>query len=264
MYKGIPEKYEAIDAHNHVRGKNGKLDVADAEARLEAADKLGIKKLAVSVPLSTPCPSPEECRKANDIVFEAMKLSKRFIGFCFVNPGYAKETLDELKRCITDGGMAGVKLYHQYTICDPAQTPLLEKAAELKCPVLMHAGKVMDKATSSRQPNLSSAEHFMKAAERFPETIFIQGHIGGGGDWEWNLRKLEESPKNIFIDISGSVIDMDIVKKTISVMGNDRVLFATDGIFEEGVGKTLDASLSDEQMKKLFHDNFANILKMGA
>jgi predicted TIM-barrel fold metal-dependent hydrolase len=57
---------------------------------------------------------------------------------------------------------------------------------------------------------------------------------------------------------------MDIVKKTLSVMGNDRVLFATDGIFEEGVGKTLDASLSDEQMKKLFHDNFANILKMGA
>lgn len=262
MIKRILDGYNATDAHNHVHVRNGKLDIADTENLLDAASKLGIDKICVSVPLATPCPTPEECRKCNDIVFEAMKFSDRFIGFCFVNPGYAKECLDELERCVVDGGMAGAKLYHQYFICDPALSPLLEKAAELKFPVLMHAGKVMDSQTKSAQPKLSNTEHFIKAAKIFPETIFIQGHIGGGGDWEWNLRMHEGSPKNIFIDTSGSVIDTSMIRKTVAALGEDRVLFATDMSFEEGVGKVLDAGLSDSQMRKIFHGNFAKILKM--
>ena len=262
MSGAIPKKYKAIDAHNHVQHKNWKLNVEDSEVLLGAADRLGIDRLCVSVPLSTPCPTPDECRKANDVVFEAMKMSKRFIGFCFVNPGYAREALDEVKRCIADGGMAGLKLYHQYFMCDPALTPVLENAAELKYPVLMHAGKVMDSASKAGQPRLSNAEHFVKAAKMFPETTFIQGHIGGGGDWEWNLRMLEESPGNIYIDTSGSIIDHDMVKKTVNTLGEDRVMFATDMSFEEGVGKVLDAGLSDSQMKKVFHENIVRILNV--
>jgi hypothetical protein len=41
----------------------------------------------------------------------------------------------------------------------------------------------------------------------FPDTTLIQAHIGGGGDWEWNLRVLETCPTNVYIDTSGSVID---------------------------------------------------------
>ncbi|MDD5727640.1 MAG: amidohydrolase family protein [Victivallales bacterium] len=256
----IPDAYEAIDAHNHVWAKDGKLNVEDAQNLLEAATDLGIGRICVSVPLLTPCPAPEEFRKCNNIVFEAMRRSDRFIGFCFVNPGYVRETLEEIKRCIIDGGMAGVKLYHQYSICDPVLIPLLEKAAEFKFPVLMHAGKVMDATTRETQPRLSNAEHFIKAAERFPDTTFIQAHIGGGGDWEWNLRMLEDSPENIYLDTGGSVIDAGMVKKTVAVLGDDRVLFATDMSFEEGVGKILDAGLSETQMRKICHDNIAEIL----
>ncbi|MFA6714076.1 MAG: amidohydrolase family protein [Victivallaceae bacterium] len=252
--------YQIIDAHNHVWSKDGKLNIEDMENLLEAAERVGINRLCVSTPLNTPCPKPDEFRKCNDIVFEAMKKTDKFIGFCFVNPGYVRETLDEIQRCVVDGGMAGVKLYHHYFICDPALTPLLEKAAELKIPVLMHAGKVMDTATRLAQPRLSNAEHFIKAAKMFPETIFIQGHIGGGGDWEWNLRMLEDSPANIYLDTSGSVIDGGIVRKTVAALGEDRVLFATDMAFEEGVGKILDAGLSETQMRKIFHDNISGIL----
>ncbi|MFA6292430.1 MAG: amidohydrolase family protein [Victivallales bacterium] len=260
MFKGVPKSYKAIDAHNHVQAKNGKLNIEDSEKLLEAAVGLGIDKICVSVPLLTPCPTPDECRKCNDVVFEAMKRSDKFIGFCFVNPGYVRETLDEIERCIVDGGMTGVKLYHQYYICDPVQSPLLEKAAELGIPVLMHAGRVMDACSKASQPKLSGGEHFVKAAKMFPETIFIQGHIGGGGDWEWNLRMLEESPENIHIDTGGSVIDSSMIRKTVDTLGEDRVLFATDMSFEEGVGKILDAGLTDVQMKKIFHDNFTGII----
>jgi hypothetical protein len=126
-------------------------------------------------------------RRVNDVVFEAMAMSPRFLGFCFLNPGYARESLEEIQRCVVDGGMLGIKLYHQYFICDPAQRPVMDRAAELQVPVLMHAGKCTDSVTRASQPRLSNASHFAKAAQMFPETIFIQGHIGGGGGRYPNL-----------------------------------------------------------------------------
>ena len=263
----IWRKARRIDAHNHVydtgpasfASPGGKLDRENAQRALAKADQLDIDVLCVSHPLTTESPTPEEVRRANDIVLEAMAFSPRFLGFCFVNPGYAKESLDEIERCLVDGGMVGIKLYHQYVICDPALRPVMDRAAALAVPVLMHAGKVMDSVTRARQPRLSHAAHFVKAAAMFPETMLIQGHIGGGGDWEWNLRVLETRP-NTYIDISGSVIDTGIVDKTVAALGVDRVLFATDCSYEEGVGKLLEADLSAADRAKVFAGNLKTIL----
>lgn len=257
-----------IDVHNHVWDVNrsnggpwrGELDLRHAERLLDKGDKLGIDYYCVSAPLTTDAPTPDEVRRANDVVLQAMALSERFVGFCFVNPGYAREALQEIARCIVDGGMVGVKLYHQYLVSDPAQRPVMERAAELGVPVLMHAGKVMDRASRARQPRLSNAAHFATAAKLFPDTTLIQAHIGGGGDWEWNLRVLETCPPNVWIDTSGSVIDRGIVDRTVATMGVDRVLFATDGSLEEGVGKVLEADLTPEERAQIFCGNARRLL----
>lgn len=256
----IPRRFRAIDAHNHVRELDGSLDRANAEEVLSAADRLGIERLCVSRPLTTPVPAPEEFRAANDIVLEAMKMSRRFIGFCFVNPGHAREALEEVRRCVLDAGMAGVKLYHQYFISDPALAPLLEHAARERYPVLAHAGYLTDPAARAGQPRLSHAGHFVEAARRFPETVFIQGHIAGGGDWEWNLRALEERPPNLYLDTGGSVADSGIIRRTVSTMGERRVLFATDMSFEESVGRVFEAGLGESRLKRVFRDNLLEIL----
>jgi len=255
-------KYKPVDFHNHVRAEEGKLNREEARWLLDAADILGIDKVCVSLPLTTDSPTPAEFRACNDVVFEAMAFSDRFLGFCFVNPGYADESLAEMERCIVRGGMVGLKLYHQYLICDPALRPIMAYAATLGIPVLMHAGKVMDSVSLRQQPRLSHAGHFLKAVEMFPETTLVQGHIGGGGDWEWNLRTLEalKPSAKYYLDTSGSVIDAGIVHKTVATLGEDRVLFATDMSFEEGVGKILDAGLSDGQLQKVFSGNFHRIL----
>ena len=256
-----------IDIHNHVRSAGpgadtycAELDVRRADELLARCDKLDIDRICVSTPRGGDAPTPEEVRSANDVVLAAMARSERFIGFCFLNPGYARESLEEMERCIVDGGMMGVKLYHQYVVCDPAQTPVMARAAELRVPVLMHAGKLMDAPTRARQPRISDAGHFVKAAAMFPDTTLIQGHIGGGGDWEWNLRMLEEAPPNVHIDTSGSVIDAGIVDRTVAAMGVDRVLFATDGSLEEGVGKVLDANLSEDESSRVFGGNAQALL----
>ena len=263
MQTRIPEPINCIDIHNHVSaGKEGHLDRPRAEALLEGAARLGIQRLCVSLPLTAEQPTPEEVRRANDVVLEAMAANERFIGFCFVNPGYAREAVAEIERCVVCGGMRGIKMYHQYLVCDPAQTTVMERAAELGVPVLMHAGKVMDTVTRRLQPRLSHAEHFVRAAALFPRTTLIQGHIGGGGDWEWNLRHLERRP-GVYLDISGSVVDAGIVARTVAALGVEHVLFATDGALEEGVGKTLAAGLSDEDLFHVCQGNAERLLGLG-
>jgi len=258
-----------IDAHFHVGDADpgaglsrpsGKLDREQAERSLQQAEKLGIDVLCTSFPLTSESPTPEEVRLANNVTLEAMAMSERFQGFCFLNPGYARESLAEVERCIVDGGMVGIKLYHQYRISDPSLTPVMERAAELRVPVLMHAGKGRDTETQTQQPRLSDASHFVRAAAMFPDTILIEAHIGGGGDWEWCLRHLEQRPPNLYVDSSGTVVDAGIVNKTIAAIGLEHVLFATDMSMEEGVGKVLDADLTEEQRERIFAGNMKGIL----
>jgi len=258
-----------IDAHNHVhdaqaagfRDATGRLDREHAHQVLARAQALDIDAVCVSHPLTGDCPDPDQVRRANDVVFAAMDLSDRFLGFCYLNPGYARESVAEIDRCVVQGGMAGIKLYHQYRVCDPALAPVMAHAAELGVPVLVHAGKLRNTRGRSAQPRISDAGHFVRAARQWPDTILIQGHIGGGGDWEWNLRALEASTDcpNLYIDTSGSVVDTGIVDRTVAALGPERVLFATDGGFETGVGKVLDAHLSPAERARVFAGNLQRI-----
>ncbi|MBN2451030.1 MAG: amidohydrolase [Lentisphaeria bacterium] len=260
---GLPEHLGTIDFHNHVYpGADGRLDRHRAEALLEGSQRLGIHRICVSRPLTEKSPSPTEIRRANDVVLEAMAYHPRFVGFCFVNPGHASEAVAELQRCILGEGMRGVKLYHQHVICDPVQRPVMAWARETGVPVLMHAGKAMDRATRRRQPRLSDSRHFVRAATMFPGTVLVQAHIGGGGDWEWNLRALECRP-GTYIDIGGSVVDAGMVRRTVDTVGADHVLFATDGSLEEGVGKLLDAELDEATMRLICHGNAVRLLRLG-
>lgn len=264
MWFKIPERFHAIDMHNHVWKKSGtdELDWQLVYNLLRGADHLGIERIGISLPLLTPRVTPDEFRHANDLVFEAMAYDPRFFGFVFVDPYYAEESAAEIRRCVKLG-MKGVKLYHQYTICDDMQRPVAETAAELGIPVLIHAGRMRDRANSEIQPNLSNSLHFLQALKKYPETTFIQAHIGGGGDWEWILRVLRglRSPR-YFIDLAGSVADRDIVRRTIEAVGIDSVLWATDMAMEEGVAKLDAAKLDEESLHKVLHLNFERIESM--
>lgn len=263
MQYQFPAAFAAIDVHNHVRksDEHGGLDKKRADNLLEGCARLGIEQICVSRPMSTENVTPAEFRSVNDTVWEAMQYSPRFLGFCFVDAHYPEEAQAEIRRCICELGMLGVKLYHQFFVDDDRQLPVMSLAAELGVPVLVHAGRCTDPATRAAQPRLSHAGHFRKALAKFPDTILIQGHIGGGGDWEWNLRLLENlESDNYYLDLSGSVIDAGMVRRCVDTIGCERLLFATDGSLEEGVGKLMAAKLSHHELQLICRGNFERIM----
>ncbi len=250
-----------IDCHAHCSVSMGPWPnhhqvVADAR-------RLGVDKVCCSHPLATKPTDPKQIRRANNDIMAAMRTYPDVIlGLCFIDPGHIRFAQDEITRCVVDSGMVGLKFYHQYRMDDPVFSPVIERCAELGVPMLMHAGHPTDEETLAAQPRISGADHFIAPAKLCPEAIFIIGHIGGGGDWEWQIKAMSHAPKNVYMDTSGSVIDAGMIEKAVRDLGAERLLFATDMSTERGVGKILDADITPRQREMIWGGNMQRILKM--
>ena len=250
-----------IDCHAHCSVSVGHWPshhdvVADAK-------RLGVDKVCCSHPLDTKPTDPKKIRAANDDIMAAMRAYPGVIlGQCFIDPGHIRFAQDEITRCVVNGGMIGLKFYHQYRMDDTVFYPVIERCAELGVPMLMHAGHATDPEVIAEQPRGSGADHFIAPARLYPEAVFIVGHIGGGGDWEWQIKAMSQAPKNVYMDTSGSVIDAGMIEKAVRDIGAERLLFATDMSTERGVGKILDADITQRQKEMIWSENFQRILDM--
>ena len=247
-----------IDVHNHVRQDNGAI--------IRAGDALGIDLFCCAFgtaghgDITRGNPDMETVRAANDEVMAAMKTyPDRIAGWCYLNPGHHRKSLDEMARCIRDGGMIGVKLYNQYRYNEPVLFPIVERCIEWAVPILGHAGKPCREEDRQAQPRISNGEHFADLARRYPEAMLIEGHICGGGDWEWSLKAIRDVP-NVWLDTSGSVVDAGAIPRCIATLGHKRLLFGTDMSYEEGVGKILAADLTDDQREDVWWRNVRGLL----
>ncbi|MBS0000073.1 MAG: amidohydrolase [Cyclobacteriaceae bacterium] len=261
------KKYRKIDAHAHVD-----FDPDDFEKQIDFADRLGIDKLCVSRPITNFSGNEpedhEEVKRSNNLVLQAMKqFPDRIIGFMTLNPVYQKESLEEIGRCAGEG-MAGYKAYTQVTINDPLYFPIIEKFIGLNMIMLMHGfcqlgvGGYRMKYDAGMAPNTSIPEDFVDAAKRYPEGMFQFAHIGGGADWEYEC-KLFKDHRNIYVDTSGSNNEENMIDFAVRQLGEDRLFYGSDGSYYQGVGKILCANLTESQKKKIFFENYNNILKKG-
>jgi len=255
-----------IDAHMHVAGRQvsvgwrGKW--TDDRAVIEAADRLGIDRLCCSIPIQTPVArhTPDDVRAVNDSLLYAMsRFPGRILGYAYLTPGFQKEALAEMDRCILKHGMIGVKLYNQYKCWDPVVLPIVERTVELGVPILHHGGHQTPVAERTPQPNRSDSADFARLARIYPEATIIEGHPIVG-DWAWSLKVLRDVP-NVYIDTSGSLVDDGFVETAVRELGERRVLFGTDTYMEEGVGKILGARITERQRERVFGKNMEDILK---
>ena len=113
-----------------------------------------------------------------------------------------------------------------------------------------------------RFPNTTLAEDMVESARKYPQAIFHFAHIGGGGDWEYQCKTLKQCP-NIYVDTGGSNNEENIVDFAIKHLGEDRIFFGTDGAYIHGVGRILSSNATEDQKRKIFFDNYVNVLKKG-
>jgi Predicted metal-dependent hydrolase of the TIM-barrel fold len=256
-------RYRKLDAHVHIG-----LNKAGPEENIEFAERLGISRMFISKPITHGAATPAEFRAANDMVLQTVRSRPTlFTGMCTLNPAWPKESLEEINRCVGEG-MVGVKVYHQVKINDPLFYPIIEKLIDLKMILLMHSETTLGiagyrmKYDKKIKPNASLPEDFAEVAKRYPEALFQFAHTGGGPDWEYGCKVLKDSP-NVYVDVSGSNNENNMVAFAIRCLGIHRVLFGSDNMYYQSVGKIIDADITEEQKQKIFFDNYNSILKRG-
>ncbi|MHC4404379.1 MAG: amidohydrolase family protein [Planctomycetota bacterium] len=248
-----------IDCHAHLY-HHSKANWESMDKKLiEAADKLGIDQLCCSMLTPKRPATAEGFQECNRWVADAMaRFPGRVLGYCYVNPGHAAEALDDIRRCVGDLGFMGVKLYNEHTCTDPVVRPVVELAIELGVPILHHAGHAH--YPLPKQPNISDGGHLAELAGRYPEAMLICAHVGGGGDWEWTIKALRNA-RSVYLDTSGSVIDLGMIEMAADVLGTGRLLFGCDMSMTAGVGKLRGAALPEADKQRIFGGNMEKILR---
>lgn len=247
LFKNNP----VVSWHEHVwMDKSGNLNENEFFHLRKSAEAACFDYVVSSLPFTDPMKrcTPEDFRHVNKIQYVACQKWDKLYGMGFINSGYTKEALEEIDRCVYDYGFIGFKLYHQYFIDEPVLYPIVEKCIQLDVPILVHAGH--SPHFNLEQPRLSGSEHFAGIAKVYPEANIIMAHIGGGGDWQWQIKGIVDTP-SIVCDMSGSVVDAPMIEQAVKLLGAERILFGTDMSVEACVGKILAANISEEDKKTI-------------
>ncbi len=222
-----------IDVHAHFyTAISGRSDWHERDARrLEVGARLGITAHVASI-LGTwgrlsPIyfPSSEDVTSGNAAMLEVQRAHPGLVfGYCTVNPNYGTHALAEIDRWLGEG-MVGIKLAASRRANDPLLDPIAEAAARHGVPILQHIWQHRRRDWPGQEA--SDAAELATLALRHPETKFILAHLGGGGDWSHSLRVVRKV-SNIWVDLSGSGVDTDMVHGAIDLIDPTRLLWGTD------------------------------------
>ena len=242
-----------VDVHGHLWLNNAEKD---KEMNLRICTAYNVKKLFIST-LQSHYPDESEIRRCNDMTYGFMKEHPKLIkGLAYINPANPNY-MDELKRCINEFGMSGIKLWVA-TFCDDERVnPIAETAIRYGIPIEIHCFK----KTIDQLAHESTGVNVENLGKRYPELKIIMAHMGMN---VYDTIKCIKEYDNIFADFSGSVMRRDDLDYTIKHIGAQRILFGSDlpGCFEDCVGQVEGADITDEERRMIYYGNACKLFKL--
>jgi len=252
-----PARQSVWDMHGHLSGVTGTPQERITKL-LAFADRVGIERLIVFMgyPFVVD-PTPEEVRRQNNQVLQAVGHSGgRALGFVYLNPKHTEESLKELDRCVRDGPMVGIKLWVAVRCREKLLDPIVERAVELKAPILQH---IWFKATGNL-PGESTPDDLAELARRHPQAPFIGAHVGG--EWERGIRAIRAAA-NVTAEICGSDPTAGIVEMAVRELGAERVMYGSDfggRSFASQLAKVRGADVPEEAKRLILGGNIRRML----
>jgi len=231
-----------IDVHAHFLTERAlRADWSEVNARrLQAGDRMGITAHVASVLGSwgsrSPVyfPSPDDVTEGNQYLLGLQRQHRgKVFGYCTVNPNFTDHALREIDLRIKEG-MVGVKLAASRRANDRLLDPIAERAGKLGVPILHHIWQHRRREWPGQEA--SDAAELRQLAERHPGTRFLLAHLGGGGDWAHSLRAVGGLP-NVWIDLSGSGVDVGMLEGALEAVGATRLVWGADITLDTGWAK---------------------------
>ncbi|MEI6610103.1 MAG: amidohydrolase family protein [Deltaproteobacteria bacterium] len=226
---------------------------------------------------------------------------KRFAGFACLAPQDPKQAADELERAVKDLGFKGAGI-NSHTkgeyLDDKKYWVIFERAQKLNVPIYLHPRSpspdmmkpfigypMLDSAMwgFGAEAGLHSLRLILSGLfDEFPRLKIILGHLGetipfvlARIDNRWSalpffVKKLKKLPgqyfrDNFLVTTSGMNEDPATLIATISILGSDRILFATDYPLEDA-GKAVsfidNVPINDQDKAKICHLNAERVFSL--
>ncbi len=158
------------------------------------------------------------CRTDNECIARVTaKEPDRFVPFGSCWPHDDSVGVEEARRCLTDLGMAGVKLHpwlQGFSVASAATVEICRLAGRHDAPVMFHDGT----------PCYSLSEQIAGLARRVPETRIILGHSG----LMWNWRSALEAARlpNVWLCLCGP--HLRAIQTVCERVDTTRILWGSD------------------------------------
>jgi predicted TIM-barrel fold metal-dependent hydrolase len=241
------------DCHVHIgKATWPHLDI-DAKALLAEADRVGIERMMIT-DLTALTYDMEE---GNEWIRTQIAVAPdRLLGyFTITSPRYRDQAVEDLERYVTDYGFRGLKIYSVpplMLIDDPYMIPILEKAAELRIPVLAH----------------STGEECLSLCRQVPELIILNAHMGccpqAHGDWHRSIAMAKQCP-NIYLDTTSSSFDNGMIEHAVEELGAERIVYGSDVPLLDPrlqIAKVMESDLTDAEKRLILQGNIERLLAL--
>lgn len=200
---------------------------------------------------------------SNERVAEYCAGSDRLIPFACVNPHVHADPAAELRRCVQQLGMRGLKLgptYGHFWPNDPGLYPTYDLAQELGIPVLVHTGISVFQGSKLKYGDPLLLDEI---AVDFPDLVLVQAHAGRGF-WYEQAFTLARYHRNVYLEIAGlpprSLLTYFPQLERLA----DKVLFGSDfpGVpsLSGNIAAVRALPLADETKHKILGGNAARLL----
>jgi predicted TIM-barrel fold metal-dependent hydrolase len=252
-----------VDAHvHHTWADPDNPPWALIEQTFALAEQAGIAKLGLlgTYSFHGVDPTEEGITQCNT---HAAKIVDRYpdhaYSLCYLNPAHPRTFVrDELKRCVEEFGMKGIKQWIAVNARDPRMESVMSGAIEYNLPVFFHAWY---KATGYvyNESNPSDIRHL---ALRYPEARIVMLHLNGGGIR--GVQDIADLP-NVWVDTSGSQPDAGFVEYAVAELGAARILYGSDmPIRDYGaqLAKVTGAAISDADKALILGTNVQRLLHL--
>jgi predicted TIM-barrel fold metal-dependent hydrolase len=240
-----------VDAHMHIGPTKFVGRPHSLERVLSVMDEAGVDKAVLLPTVSTGIPWP-----ADKVAEEVKKAPDRLVAFTAVNPK-APDAIGKLEEAVVKYGAKGLKIHPTFQAL-PADDeiwvyPLVQKAQELKIPVMIHSGE---------GPYATPWQVGLVAMD-FPKVTIIMAHMGLNSlSYTDGAIKMAKKAGNLILETAGVVYDAPITK-ACQAIGSDRIIFGSDAPTNNPIHeikKIQVAKISEEDKRKILGGNILRIL----
>ncbi len=223
-----------IDANAHIgHWPFRKLHTTTADGLLRMLDRAGIDRAIVSHTHGVFYRSPHE---SNHELFEAVRPHRdRLIPFTCLNPEYAGWR-DDLKQCVEEWGMRGLRLYptyHRYALAGDSAADLMEAAAAHRLPVSVACAFEDSRQRHHLDTAPDLAEHDMGGAARRHPAVRFLFTTAGVSTMEMVVHHIPYQD-NVYFETTNVTGPLsNTIQRAFSIAGPDRLLLGTLAPFEQ-------------------------------